>query len=346
MHSADRALAAVERALHLQLPRGLFLPGGLGPFDETVDPEALLEPAAGAVRGGELLPDALPFARGADGAVLALRFGPGGRPREAIAWHPGGAWHPTDLAPGLASEPARLRRACEAALESGLAVLAGESGAASLAQDLGVARETFSDWLLDARLVPAAARAALRRLTGAGDVALFAQDWSAAASAARAALAARPDLAWPGAVLGWHEEGRGRAADAARAYAGALGAFGGTLAFAGRLARPGESAARVISAAWQRATGGRAAPDPALRAALAGPGPLRAHLLAESDRARAEGRHAAAWDLALRAGWQRHVAVDMDDVLGRMLDAAEAAGHAAHAELARLHLRAWVGSGR
>ncbi|ACG75025.1 conserved hypothetical protein [Anaeromyxobacter sp. K] len=346
MHSADRALAAVERALHLQLPRGLFLPGGLGPFDETVDPEALLEPGAGAVRGGELLPDALPFARGADGGVLAIRFGPAGRAVEAIAWHPGGAWHPTDLAPGLASEPARLRRACEAALESGLAVLARETGAAALAQDLGVARETFSDWLLDARLVPAAARAALRRLTGADDAALFAQDWAAAAAAARTALARRPELAWPGAVLGWHEEGRGRAAEAARAYAGALGAFGGTLAFAGRLARPGESAARVISAAWLRATRGRAAPDPALRAALAGPGPLRAHRLAESDRARAGGRHADAWELALRAGWQRHVAVDMDDVLGRMLDAAEAAGHAAHAELARLHLRAWVESGR
>jgi hypothetical protein len=32
----------------------------------------------------------------------------------------------------------------------------------------------------------------------------------------------------------------------------------------------------------------------------------------------------------------------MDDVLGRLGDAAEAAGSLAHAALARLHLRAWA----
>jgi hypothetical protein len=32
----------------------------------------------------------------------------------------------------------------------------------------------------------------------------------------------------------------------------------------------------------------------------------------------------------------------MDDVLGRLADAADAAGARAHGALARLHLRAWV----
>ena len=44
----------------------------------------------------------------------------------------------------------------------------------------------------------------------------------------------------------------------------------------------------------------------------------------------------------MRAGWQRHRALDMDDVLGRMLEAADLAGSRPLAALARLHLRAWA----
>ncbi len=64
--------------------------------------------------------------------------------------------------------------------------------------------------------------------------------------------------------------------------------------------------------------------------------------LAECDRARAEGRHADAWGYGLRAGWQRHRGVDLDDVLGRMLWAAEALHAPAWTALARHHLRAWT----
>jgi hypothetical protein len=340
MHSTDRALAAVERELHVRIPRALFAPGGFPGFDAPIDPEALLAPGGGAVRGGELLPDALPFAGDGAGALLALRFDPAGAPAEVIAWRADRTWHPTGAVPGFPSDVDRLRARCEAAIASGLAAIAREAGAASLAQDLGVARETFSDWLLDARLVPEAARLRLRRLTGADDAALFVQDWEGAAAAAVRAAEQRPELAWPGAVLGWFEEARGRSREAARAYASALLAFLPTLDFAGRFVRPGEGPDRALVGGYERC----AAPprDPALAAALRGAQAVRTFALAESDRHRGAGRHAEAYAAALRAGWQRHVPVDMDDVLGRLGDAAEAAGSLAHAALARLHLRAWA----
>lgn len=339
VHSVERALAAVERALGVRLPRALFQPGGHGTHDAAVDPEALLDPRSGVIRAGEMLPDALPFAGDPEGNFLLLRFAADGAPAEVVAWRAAGAWHPSDAAPGLPSAAAALRDRAAAALGNGLRRLAREVGEASLAQDLGVARETFSDWLLDARLVPAEHRVALRRLAGGDEAALFDQDWDAAATAAREALALRPDLAWPGAVLGWFEEGRGAPA-AAAAYAAALAGFAGTLDFAGRLGRPGERAARALAAAYERTGGGAPPADPALGAALRGAAAVRAFHLAESDRHAAAGRPAAAYAAALRAGWLRHVPVDMDDVLGRLGDRAEAAGAAAHAALARLHLRA------
>lgn len=341
MHSSERALVMVERELAVRLPRPLFAPGGFGPYDAAVDPEALLDRAAGVVRGGEMLPDALPFASDPAGNHLLLRFAPDGAAAEVVEWRAEGAWHPSELAPGFPSDAARLRDRCAAALENGLRALAREAGEASLAQDLGVSRETFSDWLLDARLLPEASRAPLRRLAGGGE-ALFAQDWEGAAATALRAADRFPDLAWPGAVLGWFEEGRGRAAAAAAGYAAALRAFAGTLEFAGRFGRPGESAMRVIAAAFERCGGGAAPGDGALRAALAGAKAVRAFEIAESDRARAEGRLAEAYDRAYRAGWARHVPVDMDDVLGRLGDAGELGGSAARARLARLHLRAWA----
>lgn len=343
MHSVERALAAVERELRVRIPRALFVPGGVATWDATVDPEALLDARAGVVRGGDMLPDALPFAADPEGNHLLLRFAGDGAPLEVVEWRASGAWHPSELAPGFPSEAARLRARCADALANGLRTLAREAGEASLAHDLGVARETFSDWILDARLVPEEKKAPLRRLSGADDGALFAQDWEGAAAAAVRAAALGADLAWPGAVLGWFEEGRARTAEAAAAYAAALRAPAGTLDFAGRFGRPGESAARVLAAAFGRC-GGEAGPDGALAAALAGPAPVRAFHLAESDRLRSAGRHGAAYAAAFRAGWHRHVPVDMDDVLGRMGDAAAAAGAAAHAALARLHLRALVAS--
>jgi hypothetical protein len=342
--SIDRALAVVERVLHVSLPRALFTPGGFGTYDATVEPEALLAPRAGVVRGGEMLPDALPFAGDPEGSWLLLRFAPDGAPREVVEWRADGRWHPSALAPGFPSEAARLRDRCAQALDSGLLALSREAGEASLAQDLGVARETFSDWLLDTRLVPDAIRPALRRLTGSDDTMLFGQDWDGAAFAALRAAALRADLAWPGAVLGWHEEGRGRTDEAARRYADALRAFAGTLDLAGRFGRPGESAARVLAAAHARCAGAGAAVDPDLAAALRGARDVRAHHLAASDRARAERRYSDAYEAAYRAGWQRHVALDMDDVLGRLGDVAEESGSAAHAALARLHLRSWARS--
>lgn len=342
MDSTERALAAVERELSVRLPRPLFLPGGHGPYDATVEPEALLDPRAAVVRGGEMLPDALPIAGDPAGNWLLLRFEGDGTAREVVEWRADGGWHPSELAPGFPSDVARLRARCADALENGLVRLAREAGAASLAQDLGVSRESFSDWVLDARLVPESLKVPLRRLTGASDAALFEQDWEGAAAAAVRALDARPDLAWPGAVIGWFEEGRGAQRAAAGGYAAALRAFAGTLDLAERFGRPGERSARVIAAAYERCSGDRAPGDPALAAALEGPAAVRAFHLAESDRHRAAGRLGQAYAEALRAGWRRHVSIDMDDVLGRLGDAAEAAGARAHAALARLHLRAWA----
>jgi hypothetical protein len=342
MDSLDRALREVERELGHSLPRRLFAPGGFGRFGSPVDPERLLAPRGGAVLGGEHLPDALPFAEDGEGGALLLRFDLAGRPVEAVAWRADGAWHPSDEVPGFPSAAARARARAAGALECGLVRLAGRAGAAGLAADLGVTPETFQDWLHDARLVPERSRTALRRLTGDDDAGLFGQDWEGAAAAAQRAAAARPELAWPGAVLGWFTEGQGRRAEAASWWAHALGAHLPTLDLAAAAARPGEDRAAPLAAGWRRCAAPGSAPDPALRAALEGARAVRAHFLAECDRASAARRFADAWGHAFRAGWQRPFAADLDDVLGRLGDAAEAAG--SRAALARLHLRAWTAS--
>lgn len=342
MDSLDRALRGVERELGVFLPRRLFAPGGFGRHGTPVDPELLLSPGGGAVRGGEHLPDALPFAEDGEGGALLLRFDGGGRPAEVVAWRADGAWHPSGEVPGFPSATASARDRVAGALDCGLARLATRGGAAGLAADLGVTAETFSDWLHDARLVPERSRAALRRLTGDDDARLFAQDWEGAAAAARRAAALGPGLAWPGAVLGWFTEGQGNAAEAAGWWAHALRAFAPTLDLAGVAARPGEHRVAPLAAGWHRCAPPGSAPDPALRAALEGAGAVRAHFLAECDRASAAARFAEAWDHALRAGWQRPFAADLDDVLGRLGDAAEAMGARPRAALARLHLRAWA----
>jgi hypothetical protein len=344
MDSLDRALRGVERELGVALPRRLFAPGGFGRFAAPVEPERLLAPRGGAVRGGEHLPDALPFAEDGEGGALLLRFDPAGRPAEVVAWRADGAWHPTDEVPGFPSPAARARERAAGALDCGLLRLARRAGAMGLAADLGVTPETFRDWLHDARLVPERSRAALRRLTGDDDAGLFGQDWEGAAAAARRAAEARRELAWPGAVLAWFTEGRGEHAEAAGWWAHALRAWLPTLDLAAAAARPGEDRAAPLAEGWRRCAGPGGAPDPALRAALEGPRAVRAHLVAECDRANAEGRHADAWGHALRAGWQRPYAADLDDVLGRLGDAAEAAGSRALAAIARLHLRAWAAS--
>jgi hypothetical protein len=204
-----------------------------------------------------------------------------------------------------------------------------------------VSGESLAGWLQDTRLVPGPHRTALRRLSGQEDAALFEQDWVGASAAARRIAALRPDLAWPGVVLGHAAEARGELAAAATGYAAASLGESPTLA----LREPGRShgeAARLAAEAWERCARHAQALDPALAAALAGPPAVRARHLAECDHLRRAGRAAEAYEEARRAGWRRHVPVDMDDVLGRMGDAAMAAGAVAHAALAHLHLRAWL----
>lgn len=339
MHSHERALVRVERALAVELPRSLFAPGlGQPQAGEPVDPEALLEPAAGAVLGGWMLPDALPVARGEHGTALLLRFDGWGAPLECVAWSAAG-WQPVEVGE-FRSAAARALAEVRAALATGLAAVAARLGRNALAHDLGVNAEAFAAWLRDPRLVPEPTREALRRLTGQGDAALFGQDWARAGAAARRIAATRPELAWPGEVLGYHEEGQGALAAASGWYAAALLADAPTLAFDAGPGHPAEAAARRLAEAYARCGG--AAGDPALAAALSGPVAVRAHHLACCDALRAGGRYAQACEEARRAGWRRHQPVDMDDVLGRLAEAAEAAGARAHAALARLHLRAWT----
>ncbi len=109
MDSLERSLGLVERELSVRLPRALWAPGALG--DATaIEPESLLDPKAGVVRGGELLPDALPIARLPEGGELALRFHPSGRPAEVIRAGPGPAWHPSAAVKAFPSEADHLRR--------------------------------------------------------------------------------------------------------------------------------------------------------------------------------------------------------------------------------------------
>jgi hypothetical protein len=338
MHSLERALVRVERALSVRLPRGLFTPDPAVAGD-PVDPEALLEPTAGVVLGGWMLPDALPVARDGAGDTLLLRFDGWGVPLELVAWTPGG-WQPVELGE-FRSAAARALAEVRAALRTGLSTVAATLGRNALARDLGVGAEAFAAWLRDPRLVPEVTRAALRRLTGKDDAALFAQDWSRAGAQARRIAATRPELAWPGEVLGYLEEERGALRVAAGWYAAALLADAPTLFFDAGPGRPFEGAARRLAEAYSRCAGA-VAPEPALAVALDGPAAVRAHHLGRCDALRSAGRHAQASEEARRAGWRRHLPVDMDDVLGRLADAADAAGARAHGALARLHLRAWV----
>src|SRR5512140_797835 len=174
MHSLERALVRVERALSVRLPRSLFLPER-AVAGAPVDPEALLEPGAEVVLGGWMLPDALPVARDEAGEAVLLRFDGWGAPLELVAWSPVG-WQPVELGE-FRSAAARGLVEARAALRSGLSAAAAALGRNALAHDLGVSPEAFASWLRDPRLVPAPAREALRRLTGKDDAALFQQDW-------------------------------------------------------------------------------------------------------------------------------------------------------------------------
>ncbi len=340
MSSAERSLARVEEALSVRLPRWLFAHCADG-AGRAVDPDALLDPGSGVVQGGRMPPDSLPVAVEASGDALLVRFDGWGAPVEAVTWRGDGSYQPAQAPPELPSPAARALAEVRAALRSGLADMAEALGRNALAHDLGVSGETFAGWLRDARLVPEPHRVALRRLSGEHDAALFGQDWPAAAAAAGRIAPVRPDLAWPGVVLGYAAEGRRDAAAAVAGYAAALSGEAPTLA----LRDPGtshEEAARRVAEDWRRCAGGWPPGDAALAAALTGAGAVRAHHLAECDRLRRQGRASQAYEEARRAGWRRHVPVDMDDVLGRMSDAAAAAGASAHAALARLHLRAWM----
>jgi hypothetical protein len=340
MSSRERELGRVEEALAVRLPRGLYA-GEAGARNGAVDPEALLKPGSGLIQGGRMPPDTLPIAVGGNGDAALLRFDGWGAPVEVVAWHGDGSYHPAEATSELPSPAARALCEARAALRTGLLAMSETLGRNALAHDLGVSGETFAGWLLDARLVPEPHRVALRRLSGQDEAALFRQDWQAAAAVARRIGALRPDLAWPGVVLGYAAEGRGERDAAAAAYAAALLAEAPTLALR-EAGRSHEEAARLAADAWRRCAGGGPDPGPALSAALAGARAVRAHHLAECDRLRRQGRAAQAYDEARRAGWRRHVPVDMDDVLGRMGDTAGAAGAMAHAALARLHLRAWM----
>lgn len=337
--SREAALLRLEAALSVRLPRALYAAGAGAPAG-GVDPAAILDAGSGVVQGGRMPPDTLPLSMEPGGDATLLRFDGWGAPVEVLAWRGDGSFHPAEALPDLRSPAARALADARRALHSGLQTMSEALGRNALAHDLGVTGETFAAWLRDARLVPEPHRIALRRLSGQGD-ALFRQDWAAAAAAARRIAPLRPDLAWPGAVLGYVAEGSGDAGAAVAGYTSALLADAPTLA----LREPGrsyEEAARLLAEDWRRCAGEGSVPGPALLAALSGAAAVRAHHLAECDRLGAGGRPAHAYEEARRAGWRRHIPVDMDDVLGRMCDAADAAGATAHAALARLHLRAWM----
>jgi len=334
----EHALLAVESALSVRLPRSLLAEGAL---PAGVDPEALLDADGGLIQGGRMPPDTLPVSLEPSGDGLLLRFDGWGAVLEVLAWSGDGAFHPAECLPEFRSAPARSLSEARTALHSGLAAMCEVLGRNALARDLGVNAEMLAGWLRDTRLVPGPLRAALRRLSGHDDDALFRQDWTAAVTAARRTAPVRPDLAWPGLLLGYAAEGSGDALAAAAGYRAALLAESGTQA----LREPGQSleqSARLAAEAWRRCAIGDREPEPTVAAALEGPAAVRAHHLAECDRLLAVGQAAPAYFEARRAGWRRHVPVDMDDVLGRMGEAAHAVGAVAHAALARLHLRAWM----
>src|SRR2546425_2129856 len=67
----------------------------VGHFNQRVAPARLMDPSAGAIWGGLMLPDSLPLVSDGGGNALCLRFGFDGAVAEVIDWnHEGSLWRP------------------------------------------------------------------------------------------------------------------------------------------------------------------------------------------------------------------------------------------------------------
>jgi hypothetical protein len=333
------SLEQVATQLHLSLPPLERNRRGYGTFDEWIEPAEILDPESSVVWGGMMLPDAIPLLGDGSGDAILARFAPDGSFVELVKWsHEGCLWHPTDVVPGLASPVAELERTAGEALTSGLKRYCREWGGARLAEVVEVPWPTLSRWLVDVEQIDLPSRARICQATSSSEDALFRLDWERAESAASAASTTRPDLAWPGAVLGRAAERRGDGTGAREWYRRSLAALQTTGAFTEAWSDPGSPFAVSRLSALGLVP---PADDRHLEACLkSDSSAVRVAWIEAGDRHLTEGRPLLAHDCYFRAGWDWHFANDMQEVLERLLQAAEAGKSAAWAALARLHLEA------
>ena len=334
----------VAKVLHVSLPASVAALQDAGEeFSERVEPATLLDPRSATIWGGQMLPDCLPLFGNGSGDCILVRFTMDGSVREFVEWHhEGSGWCPSELVPGYESPIASLGLGAEGALYSGLRAFCDEhNGAGALAEELGVPWPVMSSWLDDNDLIDADSRARIRKKTSLDDRALFTQDWPRAEEFALRASAIRADLAWPGTVLGRAAERRRQLKPAVTRYVESLKGLRTTASFTEAWDGTGSSCA--FAAARLQALGGNNQPEDAhVRACLTGDlDAVREHWMATGSAQLKAGQATDAYESFFRAGWDWYFTNDMEIVLNRLVEAADAAGSKALGALARLHLRSW-----
>lgn len=310
-------------------------------FDEPIEAGDILDSGTGVVWGGQMLPDSLPVSNTGCGDVVLLRFNPDGSLREPVEWyHETGTWHPADLRDAYPCRVAALMWQAFEVLESPFhRFCVHDFGGWRLAEHLGMEWSQVSAWLTDTARIPASQRERLVVLASTDDGdAFFFQDWERARLLASESHELRPDLAWPGIVVGRFHERAGRWQEAADWYARSLTGFATTVAlteawdcdawsFASR--RLGRCLQASDSACPERVAPMIVRPDPS--------GAVRNYWMERGRRLLKAGDGPGAYESFYRAGWDWYFTNDMDEVLAHLVKAADLAGSKALAALARLH---------
>jgi hypothetical protein len=329
----------IERELGVRLPLALAEFEDDSGYWEPIDPAQVLDADSSALWGGQMLPDSIPVLNNGCGDCILARFKPNGLLREFVQWdHEGGLWRPSDFMDGPSASICAAYRDAEEALNSGLLKFClSETGTWGLADALEVPLSRVQAWVSDTSLIDPTSKKRIRKLTNMSDEALFFQDWEKAASAALSVSAARPDLAWPGTLLGRANERSGHVRAAVCWYEHSLLGLDTTSGFTddwreigddtpysvARLRSLLDSNASLRSNAWQ-------VPLSSLE--------MRERWMERGKSSLAADQAAEAYEYFFRAGWDRLFTNGMIDVLEHLARAANAAGSRPLAALARLHL--------
>ncbi len=234
-----------------------------------------------------------------------------------------------------------LTERCVARYRAPLAERAFKYGCERLAERLGVPWEDVSKWLFDTAAVPPRQRTRLGRILQTSPEELLHQNWDQARALAARVSELRPDLAWPYAIMGWSAQRVGKLDEAIATYYKGLRSLGTTYDYEAlinegflheRLAELHDELPKEISS------------DDYLQAACNRPtwpnnqDPLHRYWMKLARTAEAHGDYHLAYDYYYRAGWDRRIVDDMDEILDGLIRTSSAAGYEARHRIARHHL--------